>query len=176
MADKTQDDTLDYGTLMHDAMLGLIREVLTRVERDGLPGEHHFFISFATGDAGVELADWLRDRFPDTMTIVMQHWFDDLEVGPDGFGITLSFNDQPEHLYIPYNSIRNFIDPSVEFALKFESSPGHDTQGADTDAEPADTAGESGEAGGKDAPDAAAKDDNKPAKDAEVVSLDAFRK
>ena len=169
MADRTQDKTLDYGTLMHEAMLGLIREVLTQVERDGLPGEHHFFISFATGHAGVELADWLRDRFPDTMTIVMQHWFDDLEVGKDGFGITLSFNDQPEHLYIPYNSIRNFIDPSVEFALKFETSPDRDNQSPDAEAEAADTAQEN------DATESSATDD-KPAKDADVVSLDAFRK
>ena len=169
MADRTQDDTLDYGTLMHDAMLGLIREVLTRVERNGLPGEHHFFISFATGSPGVEIPDWLRDRFPDTMTIVMQHWFDDLEVGPKGFGITLSSNDQPEHLYIPYNSIRNFIDPSVEFALKFESSPGPENQSTDAEPEAAGTAEQ------MDPPDAPAKDD-KPAKDADVVSLDAFRK
>ncbi len=170
MADTKSDATIDYGTLMHDAMLGLIRDVLRGVQRGGLPGEHHFFITFATGYPGVEMADWLRDRFPDNMTIVMQHWFDDLEVGDQGFGITLSFNDQPEHLFIPFGAIRNFIDPSVEFALKFEEGPERPpAEPTATPEEPAAQAAPEAEAGDGDTP---AKD----TKDAEVVSLDAFRK
>jgi len=73
--------SIDYGNLMHRAMRGLIHDVLKGVEREGLPGEHHFFITFDTRHKGVRLADWLRQRFPEEMTIVMQHWFDDLRVG-----------------------------------------------------------------------------------------------
>lgn len=165
MADKNSDATIDYGMLMHDAMMGLIRNVLSQVEKDGLPGEHHFFISFETSYPGVEMAEWLRDRFPDAMTIVMQHWFADFEVGERGFGITLSFNDQPEHLFIPYDAIRNFIDPSVEFALKFETQSDPD----DTPPDPHAT-GTS-----EDAPEGGDRTETAE-KDAEIVSLDAFRK
>ena len=86
---------IDYGTLMHTAMRGLIKTVLTDVSKNGLPGAHHFFITFDTRQDGVELADWLRQRYPDEMTIVMQHWFENLEVGEDGFAITLNFGDVP---------------------------------------------------------------------------------
>ncbi len=162
------DDKIDYGNLMHDAMRGLIRKVLSQVAQDGLPGAHHFFISFQTDQPGVELADWLRERFPDTMTIVMQHWFADLEVTDRGFGVTLNFNDSPEHMFIPYDAIRTFVDPSVEFGLKFETQ--------EDEAEAAAPAPKEAEAP---APEAKAKaePEAKPAeKDAEVVSLDAFRK
>lgn len=113
---------IDYGNLMHTAMRGLIKTVLTGVSENGLPGSHHFFITFDTRHEGVELADWLHDRYPDEMTIVMQHWFENLEVGDNGFGITLNFGDAPEPLYIPYSAIKTFVDPSVEFGLRFESS------------------------------------------------------
>ena len=155
-------DTIDYGNLMHDAMRGLIRKVLSQVEKDGLPGEHHFFISFDSQHPGVQLADWLKDRFPDTMTIVMQHWFADLEVGKEGFGVTLNFNDQPENMFIPYDAIRTFVDPSVEFGLKFETQD-------DPEAPPP-------EPDKKAAPEAPPEAEETTAKDAEVVSLDAFRK
>ena len=159
------DENIDYGNLMHDAMRGLIRKVLGQVQAGGLPGEHHFFISFASPHPGVKLADWLVDRFPDNMTIVMQHWFDDLEVGEDGFGVTLNFGDQPENMFIPYDAIRTFVDPSVEFGLKFESQ---DEPGAPDEPGPEPT----DKAKADDTP--APKD--KPDGDAEVVSLDAFRK
>jgi len=156
--------SIDYGNLMHDAMRGLIRQVLADVAEHGLPGAHHFFISFDTRHPDVELADWLSDRFPDDMTIVMQHWFADLEVDEDGFAVTLNFGDSPERMYIPFDAIRTFVDPSVEFGLRFE------TQEADDDDEPdplptrpKSETPESGPAeGGR--------------KDAEVVSLDRFRK
>jgi uncharacterized protein len=88
----------------------------------GLPGEHHFFITFDTMHPDVEIADWLSDRYPDEMTVVMQHWFDNLDVGDEGFSVTLNFGDQPEPLYIPYDAIKTFVDPSVEFGLRFESA------------------------------------------------------
>lgn len=166
---------------MHDAMRGLIRNVLDEVARTGLPGEHHFFISFDTGHPDVDLADWLKDRFPDEMTIVMQHWFENLDVGDDGFAITLNFGDQPERMFVPYDAIRTFVDPSVEFGLKFESQ---DTDSMDKKSDPiadlADLTGEPKEmktASKKKAEPAKSGDkaDDKP-HDAEVVSLDAFRK
>lgn len=112
---------IDYGNLMHDAMRGLIRKVLQDVADNGLPGAHHFFITFDTSHPDAELADWLSDRYPGEMTVVMQHWYDKLEVTDDGFSITLNFGDAPEPLYIPYDAIKTFVDPSVEFGLRFES-------------------------------------------------------
>lgn len=161
------DDQIDYGNMMHDAMRGLIREVLARVARTGLPGEHHFFISFDTGHPDVEIADWLSDRFPADMTIVMQHWFDDLEVDEDGFAVTLNFNDQPERMYVPYDAIRTFVDPSVEFGLRFEQQEADNIEAAPDEPRPRREPRED-----DDAKDRAAKD----ARDAEVVSLDSFRK
>ena len=150
--------TIDYGNLMHRAMRGLIQEVLIGIAKDGLPGEHHFFITFDTMHADVEIADWLSDRYPGEMTVVIQHWFDNLNVTDEGFTITLNFGDNPETLYIPYDAIQTFVDPSVEFGLRFEAAE-------ETDAS-------------IEAPmDVMAEDE--PAEerqDAEVVSLDQFRK
>jgi uncharacterized protein len=127
--------SIDYGNLMHRAMRGLIEEVLRDVADRGLPGEHHFFITFDTAHPDSRLADWLRDRYPGEMTIVIQHWFDDLHVRRDGFGITLNFGDQPEPLYIPFDAIRTFVDPSVEFGLRFET---HESDDEDEDDEESD--------------------------------------
>ena len=115
-------DEIDYGNLMHNAMRSLIQDVLTEVKNNGLPGEHHFFITFDTNHAGVEMAPWLKDRYPTEITVVMQHWYDDLEVKDDGFSVTLNFGDTPEHLVIPYEAILTFVDPSVEFGLRFETN------------------------------------------------------
>lgn len=149
-------ETIDYGNLMHRAMRGLIQDVLNDVAKNGLPGQHHFFITFDTMHPDVEMADWLSDRYPEEMTIVMQHWFDNLDVTNDGFAVTLNFGDAPEPLYVPYDSIRTFVDPSVEFGLRFE------TQDDDDEDEPAPMEED-------------AKTDDPPG-DAEVVSLDKFRK
>jgi hypothetical protein len=102
--------SIDYGNLMHRAMRGLIQEVLTDVQMNGLPGAHHFFITFDTTHPKAELADWLRDRYPSEMTVVMQHWYDGLEVTDEGFGVTLNFGDAPERLYVPYDAIQTFVD------------------------------------------------------------------
>ena len=141
--------TIDYGNLMHRAMRGLIQQVLADVAEHGLPGNHHFFITFDTMHPDVEIADWLSDRYPNEMTVVMQHWFDNLEVTDEGFSVTLNFGDQPEPLYIPYDAIKTFVDPSVEFGLRFETQ-----EIDDEDDEP----------------------DPEPTREAEVVRLDKFRK
>ena len=148
---------IDYGGMMHRAMQGLIADVLQGVAQDGLPGEHHFFITFDTRDEGVEMADWLRERYPEEMTIVIQHWFDNLKVTHEGFSITLNFGNSPEPLYIPFDSVRTFVDPSVEFGLRFE------TQDSDDDED---------EARVEALPQAPAV----PEGGAEVVSLDKWRK
>jgi uncharacterized protein len=125
--------TIDYGNLMHRAMRSLIREVLDGVAKDGLPGEHHFFITFDTTHPDTEMADWLSDRYPTEMTVVMQHWFDKLDVGEDGFAVTLNFGDNPEPLFIPYDAIKTFVDPSVEFGLRFETQPDDEDDDEDVD-------------------------------------------
>ncbi|MEM9576269.1 MAG: ClpXP protease specificity-enhancing factor SspB [Pseudomonadota bacterium] len=163
--------SIDYGNLMHEAMRGLIRKVLLDVCDRGLPGDHHFFITFDTSHPDAELADWLFDRYPGEMTVVMQHWYDNLEVTEEGFSVTLNFGDAPEPLYIPYDSIKTFVDPSVEFGLRFE------TQNDEDDEEEPSTP--SIHPAPAPAPKAAVKDTDdkkdKP-KDADVVSLDSFRK
>lgn len=149
---------IDYGNLMHAAMRGLIKTVLKDVAKNGLPGAHHFFITFDTSHPDAELADWLADRYPGEMTVVMQHWFDNLEVGEDGFSITLNFGDSPEPLYIPFDAIKTFVDPSVEFGLRFESSDEDESDKTPINTDHVDGPGD-------------------PAKpDAEIVSLDKFRK
>ena len=153
--------SIDYGTLMHRAMRGLIQEVLSDVAKDGLPGQHHFFITFDTMHPDVEMADWLSDRYPEEMTVVMQHWFDNLDVTNEGFAVTLNFGDSPEPLYIPYDAIRTFVDPSVEFGLRFE------TQDDEDEVESLPTPVESKSV------EVDAEEDHK---DAEIVSLDNFRK
>jgi hypothetical protein len=156
---------IDYGNLMHDAMRGLIRKVLEDVEQNGLPGNHHFFITFDTAHPDAELADWLSDRYPGEMTVVMQHWYDNLRVTDEGFSVTLNFGDAPEPLYIPYDSIRTFVDPSVEFGLRFEQQEPEEEEDEDDEEElPVNPEPEQ----------PAAK--KPPAKDAEIVSLDSFRK
>ncbi len=152
-------DEIDYGNLMHNAMRSLIQDVLTEVKNNGLPGEHHFFITFDTNHAGVEMASWLKDRYPTEITVVMQHWYDDLEVKDDGFSVTLNFGDTPEHLVIPYEAILTFVDPSVEFGLRFETNE----EDEDTDEQKPTVSKESD------------KDDTKK-ETGQVVSLDNFRK
>ncbi|MEY8831321.1 SspB family protein [Sedimentitalea sp. XS_ASV28] len=157
---------IDYGNLMHAAMRGLIKSVLQDVAENGLPGAHHFFITFDTSHPGVELADWLSDRYPGEMTVVMQHWFDNLDVGDDGFAVTLNFGDAPEPLYIPYDAIKTFVDPSVEFGLRFEN--------AEEEEEPDEVEALMPAAINTDH----AQEDEATAEkaDAEIVSLDSFRK
>ncbi len=149
---------IDYGNLMHAAMRGLIRDVMDGVAERGLPGEHHFFITLSTRHPDVAMADWLRARYPEEITIVIQHWFENLEVDDDGFAITLNFGNQPEPLYVPFDAISTFVDPSVEFGLKFETHVSDDDEEEDDEEAPMEEA------------------EPEPKKPGEVVSLDQFRK
>ncbi|CUH83343.1 SspB family protein [Thalassovita mediterranea] len=160
--------SIDYGNLMHRAMRSLIQEVLQDVADNGLPGAHHFFITFDTTHPDAVLAQWLKDRYPEEMTVVMQHWYDNLLVEEDGFHVTLNFGDQPEPLYIPFDALRTFVDPSVEFGLRFESPEMDDLDDEDLEddlVEQDETAALEEILEETDAP-----------KEAEVVSLDSFRK
>ena len=157
-------DTLDYGSLMHRAMRGLIFNVLEQVRDHGLPGNHHFFITFDTTHPDVHLADWLKDRYPEEMTVVIQHWFDNLVVREDGFSITLNFGDQPEPIQIPFDAIQTFVDPSVEFGLRFENQ---DMDEIEDEAEADET---------EPSADTAETSDEAPQQEAKVVSLDQFRR
>jgi hypothetical protein len=148
---------------MHRAMRSLIQEVLIRIAKDGLPGAHHFFITFDTMHPDVEIADWLSDRYPGEMTVVIQHWFDNLDVTDEGFTITLNFGDNPETLYIPYDAIKTFVDPSVEFGLRFETQD-EDESTEEVEEAPMDEMVEVEDVDGDDR------------QEAEVVSLDQFRK
>lgn len=149
--------SIDYGHLMHRAMRGLIQTVLTDVSQNGLPGAHHFFITFDTRHPEVEMADWLKSRYPEEMTIVIQHWFDNLNVTDEGFTITLNFGNNPEPLVIPFDAVHTFVDPSVEFGLRFETQDYDDEEEDEEDDD--ETEGE-----------------EKPRTEAEVVSLDTWRK
>jgi uncharacterized protein len=148
--------SIDYGNLMHRAMRGLIQSVLADVAEHGLPGAHHFFITFDTQHPEVQIADWLKDRYPTEMTVVIQHWFENLVVTDEGFSITLNFGNNPEPMVIPFDALKTFVDPSVEFGLRFETH----VQEGDDDEEEDDIEIEA-----------------EPERhDAEIVSLDQFRK
>jgi hypothetical protein len=141
---------------MHRAMRGLIQSVLTEVAEHGLPGAHHFFITFDTTHPDVQMADWLKERYPTEMTVVIQHWYENLSVTDEGFSITLNFGNNPEPMVIPFDALRTFVDPSVEFGLRFE------TQEQDED---------------EDEDDVEIEVEEEPVRqDAEIVSLDQFRK
>ncbi len=154
---------IDYGGMMHRAMQGLIANVLRDIAKNGLPGEHHFFITFDTRDPDVQMADWLRERYPEEMTIVIQHWFDNLVIEDDYFEITLNFGNSPEPLHIPFDALRTFVDPSVEFGLRFE------TQGDDSDDDDFDDDDDEDDLEMEEVEEA-------PKTSAEVVSLDKWRK
>jgi hypothetical protein len=156
-------DLFHYDKMVERALRGVVREALARVAQEGPRGAHHFYIGFATGAPGVGIAEHLRERYPEEMTIVLQHQFWDLEIAEEAFSVTLSFQKQLERLTIPFAAIRSFADPSVNFVLEFAAEP----------------AAEPNAVGSLPAP-RAVPEPERPAKDegagAEVVTLDSFRK
>lgn len=203
MANK---DLIRYDLLVQDALKGVVRRVLIDAGKEGLPGEHHFYISFRTDFPGVRISNRLREKYPQEMTIVMQHQFWDLIITEHTFEVGLSFSGVPEKLLIPFDALTGFFDPSVQFGLKFDLPEGEEEdeeasppmpeardssdpvalkaprkgQGSDKKVEPKKAP--------RAAPEAAELSDeleksaaDKPASDADlstaqVVSLDAFRK
>jgi len=112
-------DLIGYDKLVDAALRGIAREALRRAAHDGLPGTHHFYLGFRTGAEGVVLPGYLTARYPDEMTIVLQHQFWELEVGEEAFSVMLSFQGRPERLTIPFAALTSFADPAVEFGLKY---------------------------------------------------------
>jgi hypothetical protein len=172
------EDHIRYDILAQEALRGVMRKVLAEVARTGLPGNHHFFITFLTGAPGVRISTRLRERYPEQMTIVVQFQYWDLKVSDSGFEIGLSFSDVPERLEIPFSAVRGFYDPSVNFELEFDVKTDEPAAAAveapakKADA-PAPVAARKAEAKKAEADKEAAPADGKGA---EVVSLDAFRK
>jgi hypothetical protein len=117
-------DQMSYDRMVEAGLRSVVREALARVAADGLPGGHHFYIAYRTAAPGVEMPDYLRARHPEEITIVLQYQFYGLEVLADRFHVTLSFNNVPERLTVPFNAITLFADPSVNFALRFQPAEG----------------------------------------------------
>src|SRR4051812_12277239 len=115
------EDALNYPALIDHAMRGVVREVLRRVSITGLPGEHHFFISFSTNYPGVKISDQLKGKYPKEITIVLQHQFWDFRIEDHQFHVTLSFNGVPEKLTVPFAALTAFADPSIKFGLQFQT-------------------------------------------------------
>lgn len=157
---------LNYGRMMQRAMQGLMAEALGVVAEHGLPGDHHFYITFVTQHPGVDMPDWLRERFPEEMVIVLQYEFQGLAVTQDRFSVTLSFNNRLATIVVPFDAVSQFADPSAEFGLRFDPSAAVDEAEEETDlAEAAAAEAEAAEEG-----------EQPPKAPGEVVSLDAFRK
>jgi hypothetical protein len=114
-------DLIRYDLLVQDALKGVVRKVLIDAGKDGLPGEHHFYISFRTDFPGVRVSNRLREKYPQEMTIILQHQFWDLAVTEHAFEVGLSFSGIPERLLIPFEALTGFFDPSVQFGLKFDN-------------------------------------------------------
>ena len=114
------NDLIRYDLLVQEALCGVVSRVLADVARHGLPGDHHFYITFRTHAPGVRLSSRMREQYPDEMTIILQHQFEDLKVTDHGFEVGLSFKGLPEILLIPFDALTGFFDPSVQFSLKFE--------------------------------------------------------
>ncbi len=122
------EDHIGYAQLIDSAMRGVVRDTLAIIKRDGLPGDHHCYLSFSTHFPGVEMTDYLRERYPDEMTIVLQHQFWDLDVTDDFFTVALSFNRKKEKLVIPFDALTAFADPSIKFGLQFQTRDAHEDE------------------------------------------------
>ncbi|WP_201859926.1 SspB family protein [Microvirga soli] len=191
-------DLIRYDLLVQDALKGVVRKVLIDA-KDGLPGEHHFYISFQTDFPGVRLSNRLREKYPQEMTIVLQHQYWDLNVTEHTFEVGLSFSGIPERLLIPFDALTGFFDPSVQFGLKFDSQDEDEEEAPEAAPAPQPVRGASSEpvelkqprkalpatekpaAAAPKAEQAEAPAEQAPESDpasgtAEVVSLDAFRK
>ncbi|CAH0352041.1 SspB family protein [soil metagenome] len=136
MSDTLPDSLIPYDEIVQEALRAVVGRVLGEVERSGgLPGGHHFYITFKTQAAGVDIPRVLVERFPDEMTIVLQNKFWDLKVSPDLFEVSLTFNQIASHLVIPFSAISAFVDPAVNFALQFQVQDNGDTPAVHEEAE-----------------------------------------
>lgn len=172
------DDGLQYDRMVEGALRGVVRQALDVAARKGLPGAHHFYVTFRTRSPGVAIPEFLLAQYPEEMTIVLQHQFRDLIVDKDGFSVTLSFGGRPAVLVVPFSALAAFVDPSVRFGLQFNAAP--EAAPVDQTAPPANVERLDGQ-GGASGPrivdgDGAKEEQPLPAGGAEVVTLDQFRK
>lgn len=168
-------DYIGYQALTDAALRGVVREALRRIEKQGLIGSHHFYLTFKTHFPGVDIPQFLREEYPDEMTIILQHQFWGLKIEDDRFEVTLTFRKLPATLSIPFAALTGFADPGVQFGLQFKEVPGE--AGATPAAPAAIAPAEKAEKTAPESEKAAEKEDEKPAPaPGEVVSLDAFRK
>lgn len=163
------EDHIRYDILAQEALRGVVRKVLSEVVKTGLPGEHHFFISFYTRAPGVRISQRLLDQYDSEMTIVLQNQFWDLKVTETGFEVGLSFDGHPETLAIPFAAMKGFFDPSVPFGLTFDGEPAAETDAGDPDTQTVPPAG-------SETSPSAKTPDSPEAPGEKVVSLDSFRK
>ena len=169
------DDLIRYDVLYQEALLGLVKKVLGEVAQAGLPGEHHFFVTFDTRAPGVRISSRLKAEYPSEMTVVLQHQFWDLTVTDSAFEVGLSFKGVPERLVVPFRAVKSFMDPHVSFQVKFDVTHKAETPEAAETAAGEDAPAANAEAAeAAEAEPAAAEAEVDPK--ADVVSLDAFRK
>lgn len=166
-------DHIRYDVLARDALRGVLRQVLTDAAEHGLPGDHHFYITFLSRAEGVKLSPRLLSQYPEEMTIILQHQFWDLVVTPDRFEVGLSFGGVPERLVVPFSAIKSFLDPSVQFGLQFETA---DSAAPATDQSEALPPAAITPASASASDTATDDEPPKPSEGAEVVRLDRFRK
>jgi uncharacterized protein len=164
-------DFIGYQALTDAALRGVVREALRRVEKQGLIGAHHFFLTFKTRFPGLEIPDFLREQYPEEMTIILQHQFSGLKVKEHHFEVTLTFRKLPATLVIPYEALTAFFDPGVQFSLQFRGTEGEQKAGTPTRLPPQPASEQI-----RDKPGQPEKAPEKPAAPGEVVSLDSFRK
>lgn len=143
---------LNYGRMMQRALRSVMAEALGTVADNGLPGDHHFYITIDTRHPATDLPDWLLAEYPEQITIVLQFEFSDLAVNKEGFSVRMSFADRPAAIYAPFDAVLTFVDPSVEFGLKFDATEPDQEEAPEPD------------------------EDEAPEESGEVVSLDQFRK
>ena len=170
-------ETIDYPGMIDSAMRGVVREALIHIDKFGLPGDHHFFISFQTTYPGVSISPQLKSRYPEEITIVVQHQFWDLKITDKQFSIMLSFNNIPEKLVVPFDALTAFADPSIKFGLQFHGKP----IASAGDKEESVTCPATGRTGNEKPPMAAFEEEapteeTEIANDEKVVSLETFRK
>ena len=122
---------INYKALIEDAMLTMVKDILKKISKNGLPKSHHFLITFFSNSKGVIIPDWMKEKYPDKMTIIIRNWFENLDVSEKKFEISLNFNNTVERLTIPFSSLELFADPSVDFAISFNQA----TKMSDTEAE-----------------------------------------
>lgn len=170
-----EDYAIDYPAMIDNAMRSVVRSAMQQVAEHGLPGDHHFFVSFRTTHPAVNISPAIKQRYPEEMTVVIQHQYWDLKITEDSFSLMLSFNNIPEKLHVPFAALTAFADPSIKFGLQFHS---YDFEEDEDEALHCPATGKTG----REMPPQASFDEDPPtetktvANDTKVISIDAWRK